>query len=168
MSLHFRIQRASATALTLLALGSGTLLGVTVARADCQTDFVAIRAEMDEKGKALQAAGKSKASPQELCPLFRAYTAAEGKLAKYLADNKDWCQIPEQAIEQSRSSNQKSAALRDKVCAAAASGAATGAGKPPPQGSMSSALGVTTGYVPGQSSTGGGVFDTLTGNALKN
>ncbi|WP_348933558.1 hypothetical protein [Aquabacter sp. CN5-332] len=155
--------------MTLLALGSGTLLGVTVARADCQTDFVAIRAEMDEKGKALQAAGKAKASPQELCPLFRAYTAAEGKLAKYLLDNKDWCQIPEQAIAQSQEGNKKTAALRDKVCAAAANGAGPGGpGKPPPQGSMSSALGVTTGYVPGQSSTGGGVFDTLTGNALKN
>ncbi|OYX11428.1 MAG: hypothetical protein B7Z15_11855 [Rhizobiales bacterium 32-66-8] len=62
--------------------------------------------------------------------------------------------------------------LRDKICAAAANGAgAAGAGgppKPPPQGSMSSALGVTTGYVPGQSGTGGGIFDTLNGNALKN
>ncbi len=169
MSLNFRIQRASATALTLLALGAGTLSGITVTRAaDCQTDFMTIRTEMEEKGKALQAAGKKKASPQELCPLFRAYTAAEGKLTKYLSDNKEWCQIPDQAIAQAKDSNQKSSALRDKVCAAAASGAGgAGGGKPPPQGSMSSALGVTTGYVPGQSSTGGGVFDTLNGNALK-
>lgn len=168
MSLNFRIQRASATALTLLTMGAGLALGVEAARADCMTDFAAIRDEMQTKGKALEAAGKAKASPQELCPLFRAYTAVEAKLTKYLSDNKDWCQIPDEAITQARTANQKSSALRDKVCAAAASGAAAGPGKPPPQGSMSSALGVTTGYAPGQSSNGGGVFDTLSGNALKN
>lgn len=169
MSLHCRIQRASATAMTLIALGCGTLIGMTDARADCQTDFVSIRQEMEEKGKALQAAGKAKAPPQELCPLFRAYVSAETKLTKYLSDNKDWCQIPDQAIVQARESNQKSAALRDKVCAAAANGGGGGGGgQPPAQGSISSALGVTTGYVPGQSSTGGGIFDTLTGNALRN
>ncbi|MBA4791842.1 MAG: hypothetical protein H2042_19235 [Rhizobiales bacterium] len=168
MSLNFRIQRASATALTLLTMGAGLALGVEAARADCMTDFAAIRDEMQTKGKALEAAGKSKASPQELCPLFRAYTAAEAKLTKYLSDNKDWCQIPDDAITQARTANQKSSALRDKVCAAAANGAAAGAGKPPPQGSMSSALGVTTGYAPGQNTNGGGVFDTLSGNALRN
>lgn len=168
MSLNSRIQRASATALTLLSVGAGLALTVQSARADCMTDFAAIREEMQTKGKALEAAGKAKAPPQELCPLFRAYTAAEAKLVKYLNDNKEWCQIPDEAVAQSKASNQKSTALRDKVCAAAASGAAAGAGKPPPQGSLSSALGVTTGYVPGQSSNGGGVFDTLSGNALRN
>lgn len=168
MSLNSRIQRASATALTLLTVSAGLAIGIEAARADCMTDFAAIRDEMQTKGKALEAAGKAKAPPQELCPLFRAYTAAEGKLVKYLTDNKEWCQIPDDAIAQSRTANQKSSALRDKVCAAAANGAAAGAGKPPPQGSLSSALGVTTGYVPGQSSNGGGVFDTLSGNALRN
>ncbi|OYW32825.1 MAG: hypothetical protein B7Z45_08985, partial [Azorhizobium sp. 12-66-6] len=101
-----------------------------------------------------------------------AFAAAEGKLAKFLADNKEWCQIPDEAIKAASANNKKTAELRDKICAAAANGAgAAGAGgppKPPPQGSMSSALGVTTGYVPGQSGTGGGIFDTLNGNALKN
>ncbi len=140
------------------------------ALADCQTDFSALRADMESKGKALQAAGKSKATPQELCPLFRTYTAAETKAAKYLQDNKDWCQIPPETVQAALTNNQKTAALRDKICTAAANGDAGGGGgggKPPPQGNLSSALGVTTGYVPGESSTGGGVFDTLTGNALK-
>lgn len=139
------------------------------ALADCQTDFTALRADMEAKGKLLQAAGKAKSSPQELCPLFRNYTAAEGKAAKYLQDNKDWCQIPPETVQAALTNNQKTAALRDKICAAAANGDAGGGGggKPPPQGNLSTALGVTTGYVPGESSTGGGVFDTLTGNALK-
>ncbi len=140
------------------------------ALADCQTDFMALRTDMEAKGKALQAAGKSKASPQELCPLFRNFTAAEGKAAKYLQDNKDWCQIPPETVQAALTNNKKTAELRDKICTAAANGGAApggGGNKPPPQGNLSSALGITTGYVPGESSTGGGVFDTLTGNALK-
>lgn len=137
--------------------------------ADCQSDFNALRADMESKGKALQAAGKAKASPQELCPLFRTFTTAEAKAAKYLQDNKDWCQIPPEAIKQAVDNNKKTAELRDRVCQAAASGATgggAGGGKPPPQGSLSQALGVTTGYTPGESNGRGGVFDTLTGNAL--
>lgn len=166
MSLKLRVQRASAMALTLLTVGA--VLAPGGARADCMTDFSAIREDMQTKGKALEAAGKRKAPPQELCPLFRAYTASEAKLAKYLSDNKEWCQIPDQAIQQSQESNKKSAALRDKVCAAAANGAAAGGGKPPPQGSMSSALGVNTGYAAGGTPGTGGVFDTLRGNVLGN
>ncbi|WP_051356829.1 hypothetical protein [Azorhizobium doebereinerae] len=143
--------------------------GAVPALADCQSDFMALRADMEAKGKALQAAGKAKVGPQELCPLFRNFTAAESKAAKYLQDNKDWCQIPPETVQSALANNQKTAALRDKVCQAAANGGEAGGGgavKPPPQGSLSQALGVTTGYVPGESSNRGGVFDTLTGNAL--
>ncbi|GGF60686.1 hypothetical protein GCM10007301_20540 [Azorhizobium oxalatiphilum] len=143
--------------------------GTVPALADCQTDFMALRSDMDAKGKLLQAAGKNKSGPQELCPLFRSYTTAEAKAAQYLKENKDWCQIPEETIKAALANNVKTAQLRDRVCQAAASGAGAGGGgpaKPPPQGSLSQALGVTTGYVPGESSNRGGVFDTLTGNAL--
>lgn len=168
MSLKPRVRRASAMALTLFACSA--ILAPGLARADCMTDFAAIREDMQTKGKALEAAGKRKAPPQELCPLFRSYTATEAKLVKYLTDNKEWCQIPDEAIQQSQASNKKTTELRDKVCAAAASGAAGpgGPAKPPPQGSMSSALGVTTGYGSVGSSGSGGVFDTLSGNALRN
>lgn len=159
--------------LTRLARLSVATFAVTIsagsfAFADCQSDFMTLRQDMETKGKALQAAGKAKKPPQELCPLFRTFTAAEGKVAKFLQDNQEWCQIPPEVAKAALANNKKTADMRDKICQAAANGAgAGGPAKPPPQGSMSSALGITTGYVPGQSSDGGGVFDTLTGNALK-
>lgn len=145
-----------------------SVLSAGVARADCQSDVMSIRGELEEKGKTLQAAIKKKADPQTLCPLFRAYATSEAKWAKFLTDNKDWCQIPGEAITQVTASNKKTVEIRNKVCDAAANGAAApggGPAKPPPQGSMSSALGITTGYTLG--SKGSGVFDTLSGNALK-
>ncbi len=151
---------------TLLA----TVLSAGAALADCQTDVASVRGELEEKGKALQSiVNKKEKNPQVLCPAFRAYAAAEQKWVKFLTDNKDWCQVPQQAIDTAAASNKKTVDLRNKICEAAANGATGvegGGGKPPPQGSMSSALGITTGYsIDAGKNTG--VFGTLNGNALK-
>lgn len=147
----------------------GTALSAGSALADCQSDALSVRGDLDKAGQALQAAIKKKADPASLCPLFRTYTAAEQKWVKFLGDNKDWCQIPASAVEQASASNKKTIETRNKVCDAAANGGAAGGPvKPPPQGSLSSALGVTTGYSISPSAKGStGVFDTLSGNALK-
>lgn len=150
--------------LTAAAIGT---IAAGPAFADCATDANAIRGELEEKGKALQAAGKRQAEPQVLCNLFRAYTTAEAKWVKFLQDNKDWCQIPAEIADRAKADSRKTANTRDKICQVAANGGTPqGAGKPPPQGSISSALGITTGYSLGQGS-GKGVFDTLNGNALQ-
>lgn len=157
--------------LVLAAAMAASLATTGIARADCQSDAAPIQQEMGERAKALQAAGQKKAEPQVLCQLFRAYTATEAKWTKFLVDNKDWCQIPQQVADQAKSNAKKAIAMRDKICQVAANGgAAPGAGgppKPPPQGSISSALGITTGYSVGQSEGKSGVFDTLNGNALQ-
>lgn len=148
----------------------GSALSAGAALADCQSDVMSIRQDLEDKGKVLSSASQKKADPQTLCPLFRAYTAAEAKWVKFLADNADWCQIPPQAIEQAKLNSKKAVDIRNKICDAAANGGAVGGAgptKPPPQGSMSSALGITTGYTLGPSKGSNGVFDTLSGNALK-
>lgn len=152
--------------LTVALIGSAAVAGPALA--DCGSDANAIRGELEEKGKALQAAGKRKAEPQELCTLFRAYTAAEAKWVKFLQDNKEWCQIPSEIADKAKASSRGTASTRDKICQIAANGGQPqgGPGKPPPQGSISSALGITTGYSLGQGN-GKGVFDTLNGNALQ-
>lgn len=155
--------------LVIAAACVGSVFTLSAARADCQTDAMSARGELEAAGKALEAATKKKAAPDVLCPLFRKFAAAEAKWTKFLNDNKEWCQVPQQAIDQSKASQKRSASLRDQVCQAAASGMAPGGpAKPPPQGSLSSALGITTGYQLGQSGgNGGNVFDTLNGNVMK-
>ncbi|MFG1345842.1 hypothetical protein V5F59_13180 [Xanthobacter autotrophicus DSM 431] len=148
----------------------GTVLSAGSALADCQSDALSVRSELEKAGAALQAAIKSKKSdPVALCPLFRNYTAAEQKWVKFLTDNKEWCQIPPQVVQEASAGNKKTAETRNRICDAAANGGAAGGPvKPPPQGSLSSALGITTGYSISPSTKGStGVFDTLNGNALK-
>ncbi|MFG1297452.1 hypothetical protein [Xanthobacter variabilis] len=158
------------TTLKIAVVAVVSALSIATAWADCQSDVTAARAELEEKGKALNEAGKKKADPQTLCPLFRAFSTAEAKWVKFLTENKDWCQIPEQAIKQAAASHKKTNEVRDKVCQVAANGGAgpSGPAKPPAQGSLSSALGITTGYSATKASDGkSGVFDTLSGNVLQ-
>lgn len=158
------------TTLKIAAIAVVSALSISSAWADCQSDIVAARGQVEETLKALNAATKRKADPQTLCPLFRAFSTAEANWVKFLTQNKDWCQIPDEAIKQVSASHKKTNDVRDKVCQVAANGGggAGGPAKPPPQGSMSSALGITTGYSLGNASDGkSGVFDTLSGNVLQ-
>lgn len=161
--------------LVLAAACVGSALTVSPALADCQSDVLALREDLEAKGKILQKATADKnPDPAVLCPLFRSFATAEAKWNQFLSENKDWCQIPEDAIKQSAKSYKNTVGMRDRVCQAAAAGIGPGGGggagpsAPPAQGSISSALGITTGYALNpQMDRRGGIFDTLRGNALQ-
>jgi hypothetical protein len=125
----------------------------------CIKEFLRLRNDTEDKGKAIQAASKRKASPREACKLFNIFTAAETKLIKYAADNSVWCGIPPQIVQQMKQGHAKAMEIRTKVCRAAEA-------PPAPAGpSLSDAL---TPRVPDADNikTGRGTFDTLTGTPL--
>ena len=125
----------------------------------CQ-QLLSYRDETAKHGQALQAAGKKKAPPEELCKLFKSFIAAEGKFLKSLEEHSATCGVPPDAIKQMRLGHSKASQTAKNVCDAAAQG-------PRPAGpSLSDALG-TTPTVPNTSSSHGqGTFDTLMGSPL--
>jgi hypothetical protein len=127
----------------------------------CIKEFLKLRNVTEQKGKAIKAASERKASPQEACKLFNAFTAAEAKLIKYANENAVWCGIPPQALQQMKLGHAKATEIRTKICHAAA------APRVPAGPSLSDALGTS---VPDSSNikTGRGTFDTLTGSPLGN
>jgi hypothetical protein len=127
----------------------------------CIKEFLRLRNDTEQKGKAIKAASERKASPQEACKLFNAFTTSEAKLIKYASNNSVWCGIPEQAVQQMKVGHAKATEIRTKVCRAAA------APQAPAGPSLSDALGTS---VPDSSNikTGRGTFDTLTGSPLGN
>jgi len=109
----------------------------------CQ-QLLAIRDEVGKHGKALQAAGEKKAPAEELCKLFKAFLASEGKLLKGLQGHG------------------KASEVGKKVCDAAAQGPRQAAP------SLADALGAAP-TVPDASAArkkGASTFDTLTGSPL--
>jgi hypothetical protein len=143
--------------------GAAAELGRAQAPNPCEQRFIALRSEMETKGKALQAAGKRKVPPQEICAHMRAYADVEGRTLKYLRDNQTACNIPEHLVQQVKGNYAKTVQLRTRVCNAAAQGA----GAPPPASlGLSGALGASGG-APAATPGGSGVFDTLNGNVLR-
>jgi hypothetical protein len=124
----------------------------------CQ-QLLTYRDETAKHGQTLQAAGKRKAQPDELCKLFKSFLSAETKFLKGLEDNRQVCGVPAEVIAQAKAGHNKAAETAKHVCDAAA------AGPPKPAApTLSDALG-TTPSVP-EPSRGMGTFDTLSGSPL--
>jgi len=125
----------------------------------CQ-QLMAMRDETQKHGMAIQKANERKATVQEACRLFRTYLAAEAKFIKGLEENSRTCGVPPDAIKQAKEGHGKAAQVGKQVCEAAAQG-------PRPAGpSLSDALGAGPVVPEGSKSSGGGAFDTLSGNVL--
>lgn len=125
----------------------------------CQK-LMTYRDEMQKHGQALQAAGKKKAAPDEICKLFNAYLAAGRKMVKGLEEGASVCGVPPDLPNQIKAQQVKESQMAKQICEVAA--------RPRPTGpSLSDALG-TTPMVPDSSTATKrpGTFDTLEGSPL--
>lgn len=146
-----------------LALAQGT---DPFERASCQEDFLKLKNQLEQRGLAVKKAGDRKADAPEVCRLLRNYVGTEAKMVKFLTEKQSVCGIPDQVINQSKEGHTKSIATRNRVCKVAAGPPAP----PPPAPSqgLSSALGSSPASgTPPEVRGGSGVFDTLTGNVLR-
>lgn len=131
---------------------------------ECQKGFSSLKLDAETKAKAIQAAGKRKAPPQEACKLIGAFSQSEVKMIKFVEANTAKCRIPPQAAEQMKKGHANTEQLLAKVCAVAANG---GGAQGPAGPSLSEALGSAS--LPEAKATkrsGGSTFDTLNGNVL--
>lgn len=125
----------------------------------CQ-QLIAYRDETAKHGQALQAAGKKKPPPEEVCKLFKAFLAAETKFVKSLEQNSTTCGVPAQVISQIKLGHSKASETAKHICEIAARG-------PQPTGpSLSDALGATPTVPDSTGARGQGTFDTLVGSPL--
>jgi Skp family chaperone for outer membrane proteins len=129
----------------------------------CQSEFNALREELQAKGKSLQDAGKRKASAKELCGRIIGYQNSENKMLGFFAKKGSECGIPAEAAAGLKKSQARTAELRTKVCQAANN---PGPAPAAPNAGLSGALGPSSGVVQ-ETPLGGGIFDTLSGNVLQ-
>jgi hypothetical protein len=81
-----------------------------------------LRDETAKHGQALQAGGRTKAPPEELCKLAKDFVAAETAMIKGLQEHGWTCSVPAGVIEQVKSGHGKSTQIAKQICAAAAQG----------------------------------------------
>ncbi len=129
----------------------------------CQAEFNKLRDDIQNKGKALQEAGKRKATAKELCARIVSYSNAEQKMLSFFNKRAQECGIPAEAGDGLKKSQTKTAELRTRVCSAANN---SGPAPQSPSAGLSGAISPGTGVVP-EAPSGGGIFDTLSGNVLQ-
>ena len=77
---------------------------------------MSMRDETQEHGRALQAAAKKNAGPEEGCKLFRAYLAAENKMIKALEERSATCGVPADVIKQVKTAHSKASETGKRIC----------------------------------------------------
>lgn len=135
-------------------------------RADCQSGVLGLRSDVEKNGEALKRAATRKRPPTEICPLFRRFVSSQEKFYNYLAKNKSNCGVPDEALKTLKANIAQVSTTRNKVCEVAENGPPPGAAGPP-EGRISSGLGLPSGLPSINNDRPGGVYDTLGGNALR-
>jgi hypothetical protein len=129
----------------------------------CQAEFTKLRDDIQNKGKSLQEAGKRKVPAKELCARIVSYSNAETNMLNFLTKRAQECGVPPEAADSLKKNRGKTAELRTKICSAANN---PGPAPQSPSAGLSGAISPSAGVVP-EAPTGGGIFDTLSGNILQ-
>lgn len=111
------------TRLLALTVFAGVLGVSAPAFAECQEEMGKIMTErqgMISQLNALTGGQKKQLDPAAACPKLRNLAAIEGKLVAYLEKNKDWCNVPDQFVENAKLGRGKSQAFAAKACQVAA------------------------------------------------
>jgi hypothetical protein len=110
-------------ALPALILGCGLTAFVAPAWADCNEDLGKIMQRREAVIHELNASAKAsqgKLDPTPACPRLRKLASMENELLAYMNKNKEWCAIPDNAIENATTGHAKTAETASKACSIAA------------------------------------------------
>jgi hypothetical protein len=109
---------------------------------NCETDLKAMqehRMQLIGEFNEMAKSHGGKLDPIESCPKLKVLAGVESSFKAYMVKNKDWCNVPDEAITNVSESQAKTEALATRVCTVAeqfkkqqAAQAAGGPGAPPP------------------------------------
>ena len=115
------------TAALIVALSLGGALAAFPARAQsCGEDLQKLSqkrlAELEMINGLVDAARKKRTQldPAVFCAKSAGLNAAENAMIAYMEKNKDWCQIPDEVVDQLKANHAKSVAFSAKACKVAA------------------------------------------------
>ncbi|HTV32781.1 MAG TPA: hypothetical protein VME69_06720 [Methylocella sp.] len=90
--------------------------------ADCNTDIGTLtrkRQNLIDQLTQLTQGGKKQLDPVASCPKLRALVSVEQELLAYLTKNKEWCQVPDEALQNISASGGKTTKIANQACTVA-------------------------------------------------
>ena len=107
-----------------LALGGTAWASLSLAQQSCGGDLQKLaqrrEAELRVVNDLVKSAHGKQLDPAVFCAKSAGLNAAEGAMIAYMDKNKDWCQIPDEALAQLKANHARSVAFSGKACAVAA------------------------------------------------
>jgi hypothetical protein len=90
---------------------------------DCNQDIGALSKKrqgiIDQLNQLAQGGKKKQLDPVASCPKLRALVAAERELVAYLAKNKEWCAVPDEAFQNLSAGAAKTVKVANQACTVA-------------------------------------------------
>jgi hypothetical protein len=114
MRIHLSMIAFAAFAAVALEPGSAMAQG-----SNCAADFQKL---MDPRMALVQRINgfqSKRPTPQVACSTLGQLVAADGKLSKWVDENKEWCQIPDTVVEQLKTGAGQAQRARGQACGAA-------------------------------------------------
>jgi hypothetical protein len=90
---------------------------------DCNEEIAALtkkRQNIIDQLNHMAKGTKNQLDPAASCPKLRSLVAAEHDLVAYLTKNKEWCSVPDEALDNISASTAKSNAVANQACKVAA------------------------------------------------
>ena len=122
----------------------------------CET-FAPLQQEAQTGMAALKSANERKAPREEFCQIFTKLSGTMGKVAKFVEQNKNACNIPAEAVGRAKTDHSKVIGYRKQACSVAAG---------PSGPSLSDVLGAPVLTDSNTAKPESNIFNTLTGNPL--
>jgi hypothetical protein len=107
-----------------LSLGGVAWAAPSFAQQSCGEDLQKLaqrrEAELTIINNLVKSAHGKQLDPTVFCAKSAGLNTAETAMIAYMEKNKDWCQIPDEALDQLKANHAKSVAFSGKACAVAA------------------------------------------------
>jgi hypothetical protein len=109
----------------LFSLGAAALLstfgatGASAQQSSCQADFQKFMGPRQALIQRINGFRQRRPTPQAACSTLSQLVSADARLSKWVDENKDWCQIPDEMVEQLKTGAGQAQRARGQACGAA-------------------------------------------------
>jgi hypothetical protein len=109
------------TAAVVLLIGFCCLTGTQAfaQASNCQEDFQKVMGPRQALIARINGFQKKRPTADQACAVLGQLVASDGRVVRWMNENKDWCQIPDQMISQLQTSSGQAATSRNQACGAA-------------------------------------------------
>lgn len=119
--------QARILSLARIAFGAGAIFfvagGASAFAQSCENDIGEIQKKRQvemEKISKLQKKGAGKLDPVAACPMLRTLSSLEQQMLAYMEKNQNWCNIPDNVLENVKEGSGKTASIAKQACGLAA------------------------------------------------